>query len=168
MGTCKASRSNPKGRFIDSINVAITTKVTISANTPIAPEPKTSANASTSLVSLVINFPTGVRSWNLNERLRLWLNKSILNCAVSRWPMVCTKRLWLPCNASRINTATSNSPINQRIARAIGIASSHHQEGSARRTEITCPTKSGCTAPAAATGNSRINAIIKRRRSRAR
>ena len=40
----------------------ITSKVTRSARTPIAPLPKTSARASTSLVRRVSNLPTGVRS----------------------------------------------------------------------------------------------------------
>ena len=153
---------------IESIKLAITARVTRSASTPMAPLPNTSARASTSLVSRVSNLPTGVRSWKLSERLRAWRNKSTLSRAVSRCPMVCTKKLWLPWRAKRSTTAPSSIATRVRIAWAMGMAASQGQAGSWRSTEIACPTSSGCTALAPATGNSNTRAVISRRRSRYR
>ena len=47
---------------IESIVIEITIRLTKSAITPTAPLPKTSAKASTSLVNLVNNLPTGILS----------------------------------------------------------------------------------------------------------
>ena len=53
---------SPNFKSIKSIVIEITIRVTKSASTPTAPLPKTSDNASTSLVNLVNNLPTGILS----------------------------------------------------------------------------------------------------------
>ena len=97
----------------------ITIRLTKSAKTPTAPLPKTSDKASTSLVNLVSNLPTGILSWKRKDNDMEWANKSFLIRAVNLCPTDWILYDWNPCNPSLSNTVMNSIAIIRLIVNSL-------------------------------------------------
>ena len=139
---------------IDNIVKEITIRLTKSAITPTAPLPNTSDKASTSLVSLVNNFPTGILSWNLKERDIECSKSSLLILAVNFWPTACMLYDWYPCKTNLKRTEKNNVIIIKFIDCPKNVLLNQTSEVSFFKTVIACPTNRGWIAPANDTGKS--------------